>query len=223
MQVNWNRAIKEIKKKHKPWTLAVIGDCDRKLVLHDLGFKVEPFDAKTLRLFALGKYLEEQMAEELKLRGHRIFFRQELVIFSGRRGRIDGAIRDENFIPILWENKSINHWAFAKLKKKKLMDSYPQYYDQIQSYMAGWNETHDISMEMTKAYITIQNKNTSDMYDELIDIDKERIAFLEGKIKLIDTLVRKGILPPPINPKDKQAWKCKYCNFAKACNEAQNG
>lgn len=224
--INWLKPL-PTHREHRPgWGLSQSGNCIRQLALYDLNFIPEPIDAKTQRIFKMGDHVEELVTDELRNRQANLQDQQKLVTWLGRRGRIDGTI--EIFERVMLEVKSMNSRAFAICKREGVEAAYPHYFAQVVSYLRGWNK--DYPDKLRYCLFVALDKGTSEIYEELLELDWKVELALENKIKYLDywvDIIKKhrgcyktvqGVLDDLILafPVPK-TWKCSYCGFKKLC------
>jgi hypothetical protein len=124
------------------------------------------------------------------------------------KGNYDGVIcvKSNNKQYIL-EIKTANDSSFNTFKNKGIRLWYPEYYDQVQSYM-GMSGIH-------ASILLAINKNTSDLHEEIIIFDEHRYKFLVQKAQRIGESL---IEPPKIN-ESPSYFKCKMCFYRKFCHK----
>lgn len=186
--------------------------CKRYLWYKHFGYQEsQPPSGRTLRLFQLGNLIEDQLFFDLTSAGLIIRDQQKQIKFSmdgiTLRGSCDGIISGliESGQPHLWECKSMNAKGFKKL----LMSGYeaynPQYKAQVHAYMLG--------LGLDRAFVTVYNKDTSDLYQERIYLQKSWIIDL-----LSDVFTTLKLSDPPerLCPRVDH-WEAKWCNFYQEC------
>jgi hypothetical protein len=163
-------------------------------------------DPKLKLTFEIGKRLESLLLDILS---------HSFALFNSEfkektyplfKGTIDAIFRinDQDYI---LEIKSANDSSFNIFKKKGVRLWYPEYYDQIQSYM-GMSGIH-------RCYLLAINKNTSELHDELIIFDEQRYESLVSKaIRIGDSICE----PERIN-NSASFFRCKMCHFRDVCHE----
>ena len=207
MYIDFNSRI-EGERPRSMFGLSQVGDCARKLTYIALGYTPEPIPARTQRIFALGNKGEDILAEEITKRGYILSEQQREIDVLGVKGHIDGII-DHKY---LWECKTANSRSFRK-NKSGIKKNSPQYYDQVQSYLHG---LYKQNLNIFKCFFTILNKDTSEIYQEIIPYDQNQILNILDKISFIQGHIdRKELCPIP----EGLAWQCGYCQFAKYCKE----
>ena len=122
-------------------------------------------------------------------------------------GHADGIITggpDLGFsYPVLWEAKGLNDRSWSHLVKNGLKVSKPLYYGQVCIYM--------LYLNLTACLFTALNKNTSEIYHELVPADP---AEAQRRIDLAVSIVR-GWMPPRFNAEPTRY--CASCEFEDAC------
>jgi hypothetical protein len=84
---------------------------------------------------------------------------------------------------------------------------YPVYYGQIQTYMAY--------MDLKNALFTSYNKDTSELYFELVPFDQQYAQNLTDRgVRVLQTKSPKEL---PRVTDDQTNFKCKFCDFKKDC------
>ena len=222
------KIIKHHKSQKKRDYLGVssIGDeCLRKVQLQYEGKDAE-FSASTLRTFDIGHRLEDLVAEWLRIAGFELKTRNEngeQFGFSTAKGRIkghvDGKIVDvsEDLKEIglrpqaLWECKTLNHKSWQETSKKGLMLTKPLYYAQIQLYMAY--------LDLEQCLFTALNKDSSELYFELIPFDSEAAQrYSDRAVQIIKASENNEAMP--CISSDLSFFKCKMCAFRNECRKS---
>lgn len=106
---------------------------------------------------------------------------------------------------ILVEYKTHNNKSFEKLKKEKVKVSKPEHFAQMCSYGKAFN--------LTEALYCAINKDTDEIYFELIDLDWNYASDLERKAN--DIIYSE--VPPPRIAENPAFFDCKYCDFVNQC------
>lgn len=166
-------------------------------------------DPKLRMTFEIGKRLEEIivsiLADEYWSEIQGAVTCEEYPLFQGS---FDLLLFDpDSKHDVLVEIKTANDSSFNTFKKKGLRLWYPEYYDQIQSYM-GMSGVH-------KCYLLALNKNTSELHDELVLFDAPRYEWLVAKARRIGEAV---IEPPRING-SASYFRCRMCFYKRICHE----
>ena len=198
---------------------SVIGDsCSRKLWYGFRWVKLEPFIGRMRRLFSVGHKEEKVFLELLSWMG---FFVREIdpitnkqYKFSALGGHYGGSGDSIMLMPwfknederILAEYKTHNKKSFTELKEKKLKIAKPQHYAQ----MCCYGKAFKLRYGLYCAY----NKDDSDYYFELIELDHAYAMQLENKAS---DIIQAQL--PPQRISDNPAYHvCKFCNFAEICH-----
>jgi hypothetical protein len=227
------------KEKRKYLGASVVGgDCLRQIQLQYMQ-KEQEFSAQTLRTFDIGNCLEELIADWMISAGFDLKTRNEngeqfgFSIAEGKiKGHADGIIFDfppelklqkENASAAnlsrpgsarLWECKTMNDKSWNDTKKRGVLVSKPIYYAQIQLYMAYLN------LDENPCLFTAVNKNTSELYFELIPFDAEAAQrYSDRAVNVIKATENNELLPKISN--DPSFYKCKMCEFRGECRGGQ--
>lgn len=178
------------------------------------------FPARTLRIFDMGHFIEDLMAKYLKDAGFDLKTHDSMgdqfgfsVADDQIKGHIDGVICDGPVpmkYPFLWECKSANSRKFSEFVRKGVAQANPTYAGQIALYQAY--------MELTEnpALFTVMNKDTCEIYYELVPFDKglaQRMS--DTGVAILQATKAQEMLPRVAANSDY--FTCKYCEFAKTC------
>ena len=166
--------------------------------------------ARIDRLFKLGHDTESVMVNALRLVGISVSYQQKEIIGPHKHimGHIDGiavGIPGDEKTEHLAEFKTMKDNLFNKLKKEGVRKSNRRYYAQMQAYMG--------KLELSKGLFVCYNKNTSEIYTEIIDFDPTEFDVNEHK--LIDVLYSE-LAPDKIG--EKTWFACKLCDFYSVCH-----
>lgn len=175
------------------------------------------FDGRMLRLFNRGHIEEARFIALLLMIGCEVYQQDE----NGKQFRIshaeghvggsgDGVIVGVPDLPrgtpALGEFKTHNEKSFLELKGKGVREAKFEHFIQAQLYMR--------KMQLAVALYLAVNKNTDELYGELIQLDSD-IAdqFLERGHKLV-------WMPEPPNKISKSPgfWKCRFCDHRQVCH-----
>jgi len=187
--------------------------CGRYLWYKHRGYNEKPPSGQTLRLFELGNIIEDHLALDLAAIGVSITDRQKQVRFTmddiTLSGSIDGIATGliESSAAHLWECKTMNDKAFSQLLKHGYEAHNDQYKAQIHAYMLG--------LKLKKAFVTVYNKNTSQIYQERIQIKKEWI--IDNLADVFRTISMPD-LPERACPR-LDWFEAKMCSFYNVCWE----
>lgn len=203
---------------------SVIGDeCARKNWLRFRALAVDSFSARTRLTFNLGHKVEALLIDTLNSipgvtlvdkipHSKRQFGFSE---FGGHfRGHMDGIIKAPDLLPTpdwhLWECKSLNAQSFKKMMDNGVEATNPTYYGQLQVYLdTGVCQSRGISA----ALFTAMNKDTSDIYFEVVPKRGLAVAALKGRAK--DIITRST--PPDRIANDPSWFACRWCPVSKVC------
>ena len=214
---------------------SVLGDeCARKIWLGFRWAHKEKFSPRMLRLFNRGHLEEARFTAMLLMIGCEVWQfdangKQYRIEFAGGHGGGSGdgvgrTIPDlPEMTPAVLEFKTHGESSFIKLAGK-LEDwrkhrerkspftgqgvriAKPEHYTQMQTYMH--------KMGIPAALYMAVNKNTDDVYAEIIHLNTE---YAEQFINRGETLV--GLLEPPRRISDSPGfWKCRFCGKRPVCH-----
>jgi len=129
------------------------------------------------------------------------------------KGHIDGVICGGDVdmgYPCLWENKSANDQKWKGFQRMGVAKANPVYATQIALYQAY--------MDLTEhpALFTVVNKNTSEIYYELVPFDRELAQTASDKAVNILTAAKAGDILPRI-AQTRDFYLCKFCEFRETC------
>lgn len=195
-------------------------DCDRALWY---GFRwavdKERFSGRMLRLFETGHREEARMIEDLKRIGVTIEERDPqtgeqwaLRDTTGHfRGHMDGvAVEIPGVGRAVLEFKTHNEASFKSVVSQGVKASKPGHFRQMMLYM------HFSGIE--RAFYLAHNKNTDELYGEIVDYDPAVGQALERRgLRIIQAQ------NPPArlfeNPDSKAAYACKMCAAFSVCHK----
>jgi hypothetical protein len=199
---------------------SMLGDeCTRKIQLQYMKHESD-LSAQNLRTFAIGHCLEDLIAEWLWLAGFDLKTRNEngeQFGFSHANGKIaghcDGIIfggPDFCKYPCLWECKTLNNKSWSDTAKRGVLVTKPLYFAQVQLYMAY------LSLDENPCLFTALNKDTSELYHELIPFDTEAAQrYSDRAVQVIKATENNELLPCVSN--DSSFYRCKMCSYSQVC------
>jgi hypothetical protein len=205
---------------------SMLGDeCVRKIQLQYMQHDSD-FSAQTLRTFAIGHALEPLVAEWLRIAGFDLRTHDEndeQFGFSNADGKIAGHCDGIIFAgpdcckyPCLWECKTMNNKSWNDTAKRGVLVAKSIYYIQIQLYMAY------LSLDENPCLFTALNKDTSELYHELIAFDAECAKrYSDRAVQIIKATENNELLPCVSN--DPSFYKCKMCSLRNECWRNNNG
>lgn len=192
--------------------------CQRFLWYVHNGYPRKSIGGRILRLFQLGNILEEQIRKDFMAAGFGMHSDQKEIFFehtdpvTGQKykltGHCDGIVTglQESDKPYLWECKTAGEKAFKQLLKCNSYEAWNiKYKAQIHAYMLG--------LKLDRALITVYNKNTSEMYQERIRLDRNyAVDLLQKVLKTI------ALADPPerLCPRGNW-WEANFCPYQKTC------
>jgi len=185
--------------------------CKRFLWYKHHGFTEPVPEGQVLRLFELGKMIEDRVCKDLEQCGFVITKKQHPVELTINgltlTGSCDGVISGliESSKPSLWECKSMGSKGFAKLLRVGYEAYNAQYKGQVHAYMLG--------LGLTRAFVTVYNKDTSELYQERIKLNKDWII---EKLQSVFGAISLPVPPERYCPRATH-WEAKFCPFYQEC------
>lgn len=179
----------------------------------------EGFSGRTLRIFGTGHVLEQLAAGWLQKAGFDLSLNNPgggqhgFSTANGRfAGHADGVILGapiDMAVPALWEHKGLNNKGWQELIKKGLKSAKPMYAAQIALYQAY------LYLE-TPALFHATNKDTSEMYFELVPFDGDLAQRTSDKAVRIIQATDAGDLQPKCST-TADYFTCKWCRWREFC------
>ena len=160
---------------------------------------------KQRRIFERGILEEERIIKLIKeTEEFSILNEQYFVSKYPLEGHIDAVIMSKEGFKYILEIKTMNEMNFKRLIKLNCNLAFPNYYGQCQCYMFLSN--------IHKAILIAVNKNTEEIYEELIEFNKYYAECLLCKAITIHQYenLPEGLL-------NKKQSECYYCNFKEIC------
>ena len=188
------------------------------------------FSGRTLRIFGIGHALEDLAIHWLRMAGIDLYTRKgnlpdgEQFGFSvagGRlRGHVDGIINAAPGslglgVPALWECKTMNAKNWRDTMKNGVAKSKPVYAAQIALYQA-YMDASVPGLASNPALFTAINKDTAELYHELVPFDAELAQRMSDRAVRILRSTDAGELLPRI-ARDRDFFECCMCSWADRC------
>jgi hypothetical protein len=177
------------------------------------------FPARTKTIFARGHAMEEITVKALAAAGFRIERGTPSTAFTAAdglfKGHADGIVLDgppvhELHYPCLWEHKALGASGWRKIEKDGLRKAYPQYFDQVQIYMAY------LGMDQHSALFTATNADTCHRLHLLIPFDASAAQAASDRAVSVIRATHSGELLERI-AKAPTDWRCKMCSHKERC------
>lgn len=200
---------------------SIIGkDCERDIWYSYRWAMVSNFSGRLLRVFETGQLAEARFVQNLRRIGATVLEvdpdtgRQFSVTAHGGHfgGSLDGIGHGLIEAPNTWhvlEFKTHSEKSFHELANKRVFESKPQHYAQMQIYMR--------LMNLKRACYMAVNKNTDDLYIERIEIDTAYADRLLEKAKRII----QSATPPARISEDPHFYQCNMCSHAPICHQQE--
>lgn len=199
-----------------------IGDeCIRKVQLQYMQ-KDQKVSAKQIRTFDIGHCLEDLVIKWLRIAGFDLKTRNEkgeqfgFSVADGKfAGHVDGLIYsfpeqfpDKPEGTALLEIKTMNNKSWNDTQKRGVLVSKQVYYSQVQLYMAY--------LELDRCLFVALNKDTSDLYFEIIPFDPGMAQkYSDRAVQIIKATENNELLPCVSG--DSSFFLCKMCGFRDLC------
>jgi len=183
------------------------GRCARQLAYQKLGYKGEPFPARTLMVFELGHTIEAQLVKCLgdNVHSHQKEAHNDLG-FCVVKGHIDFIYKDY-VVDVKSTNSANFNWS---IKEKGIVDH--SYVCQLHCYMNG--------LGLKKAIVLYYNKDTSAMCELFIEWDDNVWSEVVERFNKV-YIATKNDLPSreffTVNKDNTLGYPCSYCGYKKEC------
>lgn len=184
------------------------GKCSRSIFFKFKNVPRERMEARILRLFDHGDYIQMQILNTLfslgLVRASEINIPpQELV-----SGRADAIITLNNDLYVV-DFKSINSMLFKKLEEPK-----EENVNQIQLYLHYF--------KIPKGILLYISKDTSELKEFVIKYDPASARILLKNLETLKAKIDKNIVPERLADYPDN-WQCQYCQFREICGMANGG
>ena len=197
---------------------SLIGKACERALWYDFRWTTKArFEGRVLRLFETGNREEERLVRNLRRTGATVL---EVDPETGRQfrvqahgghfgGSLDGVALHLLEAPKAWhvlEFKTHSNKSFTDLVAKKVRESKPQHFAQMQIYMN--------LMGMNRAMYLAVNKDTDDLYVQRVEAD---VAYTE---QLLEKARRIIFAPTPLpRISEEPSWyQCRLCDHADVCH-----
>ena len=182
----------------------------------------EPPDGRLFRLFRRGDIEEEIIAKDLEAAGITIMTvdpqtmkQWELTgIDDHFVCKLDGIAKGVPEKPKAWhtvEMKTMNDKNFKALVKHGVQKAQPKHYAQMQAGM--WLSGNSIDNRMTRSLYVVINKNTDDIYTEIVSFSK---PFSDKLMQKAQDIIYAETPPDRIGTQSCMA--CKWCPVKGTCH-----
>ncbi|NYS26420.1 hypothetical protein HUK65_15645 [Rhodobacteraceae bacterium 2376] len=196
--------------------------CARRLVYEFHKTPVDPgkeFAGLTLRIFEAGHVFEDLAIRWLRAAGFDLRTQTReggqfgFEAAGGRIcGHVDGVIVGGPDLaihwPVLWEHKALKASSWNDTVKKGVRHSKPVYFAQMQIYMAY--------MALDAALFTALNKDTCELYHELVPFDVSAAQELSDKAVQVLRAADAGDLLPR-GAAHADFYLCRFCPYSARC------
>lgn len=176
-------------------------------------------EAKTHRVFWRGHTFEKYIAEQFVMGGfdlRRGGPETGFIQADGRfRGHCDGIFykgpeAEEVEYPCLWECKALGKSSFSQIEKHGLKKAKPEYFSQVQLYMAY------LGLTAHPAIFTVFNVENGELVHLLIPFDPEAAQQASDRaVTVLRAEENKETLPRVSD--DPEFWLCKMCSHRQGC------
>ena len=188
------------------------------------------YTGQTLRIFEMGHMLEKRTWNWLQGAGFEIETHQpttgEVYGFSVAQGQLQGhvdgivwqvpeGLEQDIQVPAIWECKSLNARSWKQLVEKGVKVAKPVYALQIALYQAYLEELIP-GLSQNPALLTAVNKDTSELYHELVPFDPALAQTASDRAVTIFRATQSGETLPRIT-QDPDSFYCRFCNWQTTC------
>jgi len=193
-------------------------ECLRKIQLDWQCDSTHP--ARTKRIFSRGHMFEEITVKAMAGAGFRMERGTSATGFTAAdglfKGHCDGIIMagpkiDGLKFPCLWEHKAIGASGWRKLEKDGIEKAYPQYYAQVQIYMAY------LGLDENPALFTAVNSDNCEILHLAVPFNAEAAQSWSDRAVAVIRATQAGELLDRITDKGPTDWRCKMCSHSARC------
>lgn len=186
------------------WWASKLGQCMRGHFLQRAGFEGEEFDDRLLRVFSVGKQMEDWVVEQLGNEDRYDIETQKHVEYKGVTGKADVIITDlkENEKEVIeiktQHSKAFTYGDHPKEHHKKQLGLYLKALE-IEKGSVLYLSKDDLRIEEYPVYLN----------------DKKLMKSIDNEIDLLNEAWEKK--DPSILPLPDENWKKKYCDYHDMC------
>lgn len=169
------------------------------LRLFNRGHLEEPRFIAALQVIGCQVWQTDGNGDQFRIQGHDPHF-------GGSLDVVVRGIPEMPDVPLLGEFKTHGQKSFDLLIAQGVRSAKYEHFVQCQIYMGSYGLTHTL-------YLAV-NKNTDELYGEIISFDQEQYsAFVERAQRVIYAT------EPPVKINNSPGWfKCKMCDFNRICH-----
>lgn len=199
---------REKNREQRHFYITDAGKCGRAIFFKFKNVPREKMDARILRLFEHGDYVQMQILNILF--GLGIVRASEVNIPSQEiiSGRADAIITLNNELYIV-DFKSMNSMIFRKLEVAK-----EENINQLQLYLHFF--------KISKGILLYVCKDTLELKEFFIDYDSPKVQALLKNLEVLKTKIDADIVPQSLSEYPEN-WQCRYCQFRGICSSAGFG
>ncbi len=167
-------------------------------------------DAKTNRIFSIGKMYEDVVANEINLLvknkvikdiKYQIEYQNDII-----KGTADAVMTFNDNKKILIEIKTMNDASFKNLIKSNIFSAMQIYFNQCQAYMG--------LSKIPNCLVLVVNKNTSQYYHERLIFNKQVFHGLIEKAKFV---INRKSAPFGHTIGTNKYFRCNMCKYVDDC------
>jgi hypothetical protein len=179
--------------------------------------------ARTKRIFSRGHMFEEITVKAMAGAGFRMERGTPATGFTAAdglfKGHCDGIIMagpaiDGLAYPCLWEHKAIGASGWRKLEKDGIEKAYPQYFAQVQIYMAY------LGLDENPALFTAVNSDNCEILHIPVPFNAEAAQSWSDRAVTVIRATQAGELLGRITDKPTD-WRCRMCSHKSRCWEGE--
>ena len=190
-------------------------DCLRKIQYN--WFCDPKFPARTLAIFARGRFFEELSKKHLIKAGFKFASKVRLgfkALGGLFRGHADGILVagpqvDDLIYPAIWEHKALGAKGWRAVERDGLVGLYEVYAGQVALYQAYLDCTNP-------ALFTVLNADTCERLNFLVPFDAVLAQVISDRAVMVIQATQAGELLPRVTDKPDN-WKCRMCAHFHRC------
>jgi len=199
---------KEKDREQNHFYITDAGKCARAVFFKFKNMPREKMEARMLRLFDHGDYIQMQILNTLFglgiVRASEVQIPPQALV----SGRADAIITLNNELYVV-DFKSMNSMLFRKLQEPKAENV-----NQIQLYMHYF--------QIPKGILLYMSKDTSELKDFPIQYNAGLVQGLLTGLEILDKKIKANIVPEQM-PDYPRNWQCTYCQFSDICSSCGKG